>query len=712
MTFSFSDDDNLLRQLFSAAPDAQIVTDLDGKILLVNEQTLLTFGYQLEELLGLEVEVLIPERFRQDHPRRRSQYLADPSTRPMGPWRSFNGRHKRGMEIPVEVRLSKLAIPSGSYILAAIRDVSERRWMESMIQGNSMTLEMIATGALLSDVLITIVNLFEQSNPRIRCAVLRRDVHERRVVIEEASSLSEEYRRTITDKFTDPARELASEAVYQGERIVAIDAIGNYSRPEMGNPIRACWSEPVKDSMGETLGAIVALCEEPRDPTPREREQLSFAAHMVGIGMERDCRSRQSLDQQAQLRQKHKLEAVGALAGGIAHEFNNLLQVISAYTDFALTNVPPTASTYQDLTTVRTAAKRATSLTRQLLGFCRRQPLEQQLFFPNRLMSETADLLRPLIGENTQLTVACDEKAPCVLGDVSQLQQVLMNLCINARDAMPEGGQLRISTQTVTPMSNDAAPSHFLTKDHPGVVLTVQDTGIGMSADVRARIFEPFFTTKELGKGTGLGLSMAYGIIAQHGGQIKVDSEPGKGTTFRIFLPAAEGDASKCVEPDSDTDKADHTAASEASTILVVEDDASVRGALERIVRRAGYSVLTAENGDMALKLFEDHPNVPAMAVLDMVMPGLSGRAVAARMRELRPGFPLIFCTGYDPDGTAPLAGALTDVPTVGKPVEAEQLLKVVRSVLDKSHETLPKRVEDTRSATIPPLDCSTKDNP
>lgn len=677
--------DELLQQLFHAAPDALVLCDMQGRIALVNEQALLTFGYSREELVGRPVEVLIPERYRHDHPRHRAQFVLNPGKRPMGLWRSLNARHKFGGEVPVEVCLSRIAATGAHFVLAAIRDVTERQTMESMIQGSNITLEQIAKGAPLAEVLATMLELVEQNNSKLRCAVLRRDTAAHGLLVKSAPSLPANICQHIRRNPINPDLDLWSEAIYQGERIVLTDVQTPFAAElaplanELG--VKACWSEPIVDSLGHVLGAFVAFCDESREPRPLEAEQLSFAAHLASIGLERDLSNKQLLVQQEQLRHKHKLEAVGSLAGGIAHEFNNLLQVICAYSDFSLKELPPDSPVQQDMLTVRSAARRARSLTRQLLSFCRQQPLEQRLFDPNVLVAETVELLKPLIGEQIELLVECSDTVPCAVGDVGQLQQVLTNLCINARDAMPNGGRLLIATQMRRSATTAAQRTDAADAVAEQLVLIVQDTGSGMTPEVKARIFEPFFTTKEPGQGTGLGLSMVYGIVEQHGGSIEVDSTPRVGTTVRVALPAANSkEAGTCKDRPSDDGASQPRG--DGRVILVVEDDEAVRHALERILLGAGFTVLSAGNGGDALDLLNQRRNRPSLAMIDMVMPGQSGREVAVKIRQLYPAIPIVFCTGYDPDHALSL-DELANVRTLVKPVDAEHLLRVVNESLE-----------------------------
>ena len=323
-----------------------------------------------------------------------------------------------------------------------------------------------------------------------------------------------------------------------------------------------------------------------------------------------------------QLRQSQKLEAVGALAGGIAHEFNNLLQAIGGYTRYALEGLKPEEQAYQDLQNVLQAADRAKSLTRQLLSFSRRQTVERKNLDANQMVSDLTKMLRPLLGECIQLKVVLGESAGMVFADAGSFQQVLLNLCLNARDAMPSGGEIVVKTERVT-VSPAFAELHADLKPGAYVELSVADTGQGMPPSVREHIFEPFFTTKPIGKGTGLGLSVVYGIVQQHEGAIHVYSEPGHGTTFKIYLPAIKSRSRR-------TEALRRSSASQGGTetILVAEDDPLVRDIARRILEKAGYTVLLAADGDEALAMFRARHDEISVVLLDAIMPRLSGHDV------------------------------------------------------------------------------------
>ena len=379
-----------------------------------------------------------------------------------------------------------------------------------------------------------------------------------------------------------------------------------------------------------------------------------------------------------EFRQAQKLEAVGALAGGMAHEFNNLLQAIRAFTQFALDGLLPEDPRYQDLQQVLKASERAANLTRQLLGFSRRQQFHSTNVRLNEILVDLEKMLRPLIGEDVELKMDLGESVGVLAVDSTMIQQVVMNLCINARDAMPSGGTLQVKTENVVVNAEDCA-SHVDSRPGSYVRLTVSDTGEGIPPDVMQRIFEPFFTTKEVGKGTGLRLSMVYGVVHQHGGTIRVRSEPGQGAAFEIYLPAAEA-ASQPAEPEPSG-----AGATGVETILVAEDDPMVRTAVVRALTEAGYSVLSAGDGDEAVRMFAEHATAIRMVLLDMVMPKMGGRKAHRQIAEINPNTPVVYCSGYD-SGLATLEAAeAARLCVLEKPVDRETVLATVRKVLDRS---------------------------
>jgi two-component system, cell cycle sensor histidine kinase and response regulator CckA len=377
---------------------------------------------------------------------------------------------------------------------------------------------------------------------------------------------------------------------------------------------------------------------------------------------------------EARLAQAQKMQAIGQLAGGIAHDFNNLLTVINGYCDLLLVTQRQDSGQRESLELIRQAGERATNLTQQLLAFSRKQVTHKKSIRLNAVVMEVLQLSRRLIGENITLIELLGDTAGQVLADPIQIHQMLMNLVINARDAMEHGGRLTVTTGNLSLGPDLAKALDVVPGDY--ALLTVTDTGIGMNENVLSHMFEPFFTTKEVGKGTGLGLSTAYGIVRQSRGAISVDSFPGNGTTFRIYLPRTV-DEMPLSPPDSRLPQL----ASGASTILLVEDESAVRQFAATVLARSGYTVLQATNGEEALALAKQYHRPIHLLLTDIVMPGLSGRDLARHFSSLHTESKILLTSGYSDSmaGVSQLDSALNYLP---KPFSAEKLTQVVKQVL------------------------------
>ena len=395
------------------------------------------------------------------------------------------------------------------------------------------------------------------------------------------------------------------------------------------------------------------------------------------LGVSRDITGRKQLEEQ--LRQAQKMEVVGRLAGGVAHDFNNLLTAILGYCELLLAAQEEGAPGRQDVLEIKKAGERAALLTRQLLAFSRRQVLKPKLLNLNKVMDDLGQMLQRVIGEDIELAVLPGPGLGLVLADPGQMEQVILNLAVNARDAMPQGGRLTIKTANVD-LDENYARSHTGLEPGPYVLLAVSDTGCGMEAQTRANIFEPFFTTKEVGKGTGLGLSMVYGIIRQSGGHIWVYSEPGQGTMFKIYLPrlaAAQEAPAKGLAPEV-PDKG-------RETILLVEDEEVVRRVAHRILAAYGYTVLDARDGHDAVQVLEGQAGPVHLVLTDLVMPGMNGRELARELSTRRPEMKILFMSGYAENGIVNQGVLEEGIAYIQKPFEARVLARRVRELLDAS---------------------------
>lgn len=395
------------------------------------------------------------------------------------------------------------------------------------------------------------------------------------------------------------------------------------------------------------------------------------ARHFTGIV--RDVTQERLLENQ--FRQAQKMEAVGQLAGGVAHDFNNLLTVMSGYCELLQTELPAESPLQEFALQISRAADRAATLTNQLLAFSRQTVLQPRVIDLREIITDTADMLRRLIGEDIELSTFFDESTPSVNVDPSQLAQVLMNLAVNSRDAMPRGGKLTIETRAV-----ELTPAYVTTHAYATAglfaMIAVSDTGVGMTPEVRARIFEPFYTTKGPGRGTGLGLATVYGMIKQSGGVIEVYSEVGIGTTFKIFLPAADG--TPFVE-----ERQERKPLAGSERLLLVEDEAAVREITLRALTQQGYQVTAAANGIEALRIVKGKEASIDLLVTDVVMPELSGRELSEKLRAARPDLRVLFLSGYTDDAIVRHGILQSKVAFLQKPFTPTTLARKVRQVLD-----------------------------
>ncbi len=393
-----------------------------------------------------------------------------------------------------------------------------------------------------------------------------------------------------------------------------------------------------------------------------ETEEGFFAIAFVS-----DISQRKQLEEQ--LVHAQKMEAVGRLAGGVAHDFNNMLTVISGYTRMILDELSPLDPLREYADEIGKAADRAGAITNQLLAFSRRQVLQPRVINVNTVVGQTEKMLRRLLGEDIQLTLNLREGVGNIRVDPNQIEQAIVNLAVNARDAMPSGGHIQIETEN-THLDEEYARNHLGVKPGDFVMIAMTDTGHGMNAETRQRIFEPFFTTKERGKGTGLGLATVYGMVKQGGGDIWVYSEPGKGTTFKLYFPKVEE-----TEAEHRSGESHATPGAANETVLVVEDEKPVRDLTVRMLRQLGYSVLSAASGVEALDISNSYPGKISLLVTDVVMPQMSGRQVADALLPTRPDLKVLYLSGYTED-TVIHHGIQSGVDFLPKPFSRETLSK------------------------------------
>ena len=456
-----------------------------------------------------------------------------------------------------------------------------------------------------------------------------------------------------------------------------------YSDPELSLRIVHPEDRPVLDPIlrgeGPDVGmSVLRWVSKARTIVWIEQHYVMVREHGRLVAIEyiaRDITSRRLLEEQ--FLQAQKMEAVGRLAGGVAHDFNNLLTVINGYSALALETLREFDPLHEELQEIYKAGERAASLTRQLLAFSRRQALAPRVLDLNLIVSDMDRMLRRVLGEDIELAATLEPGLGSILADPGQIEQVIMNLAVNARDAMPDGGRLLIETanadldDTYARQHNAVAPGRY-------TMLAVSDTGCGMDAETRAHIFEPFFTTKGPGQGTGLGLAVVFGVVQQSGGNIWVYSEPGKGTTFKIYFPSA-GNRAAAVEQGP---PARRSAGSE--TILVVEDEEGVRHLIRTSLERAGYTVLEARDGTDALRLYESRAGAIDLILTDVVMPQMSGKELASRFVATRPDVRFLFMSGYTANAIVQHGVLDPAMAYLAKPFTPATLTAKIRETLDR----------------------------
>ncbi len=457
--------------------------------------------------------------------------------------------------------------------------------------------------------------------------------------------------------------------------LVLFGALG-YSR-RLTRPIRDLAAAAGEVANGNWLGHVP-------EQGPAETRRMARAFNHMRTKIVRDNAERQKAaialqEREAQLRQAQKMEAVGRLAGGVAHDFNNLLTAILGYSDLLLDTLPPDDPTRHPVGEIAKAGRSAASLTRDLLAFSRKQVLQPVVLEFNKVVETTDSLLRRLVGADVEVVLDLDPALRRVKADPGQISQVLLNLAVNARDAMPDGGRLTITTRNGTgaAIRQQLPPGDY-------VLLTVADTGCGMSEEVRAQIFEPFFTTKAVGKGTGLGLATVEGVIEQSGGQVWVESAPGAGTTFFLAFPGTDA----AIEPEDIEPEAAPAGPERQETIVLVEDNEAVRALARRALTSDGYQVIEAGNGEEAIRLVRDRLAGIALVVTDVVMPVMGGRELVARLRAMRPDLRVVFTSGYASDPETAQHAQMLGASFLQKPFVPSALRRTVREALDTAATT------------------------
>ena len=633
--------------ILEAIPDAVAAVNQQGVIIQVNSQSETLFGYTRDELIGQSVEILVPDRQRPQHHVHREHFHQQPKIRRMGSGLDLCGRRRDGSEFPVEISLSPIATQDGTMVLSVIRDISDRKRIEEELRRANEELDRRKSREL-RDSQNRLALIVDSSQD----AIIGKNLEG--IVTHWNKGAEHIYGYTAQEMIGRPITILAPRE-REDEIPAILQKIRNGERVEYFESVRVTKDKrslhvsisvsPIYDADGKVVGASTIA----RNITAQKKIE-------------------------DQLRQSQKMEAVGRLAGGVAHDFNNLLGIVTACSELLRDRVDAGSAEYID--NIREAAKRGANLTRQLLAFGRRQPVQAQVLDINERLKEVSKLLRPLMGDDVEVVLLPRTATAVVEADPGQLDQIVVNLAVNARDAMPHGGKLILETG-VFDFDESFAREHPSINVGRYVMLAVSDNGAGMDEATRSRIFEPFFTTKEMGKGTGLGLATVYGIVQQNRGHIWVYSEPGHGTTFKIYLPSAEHKLGSvpAVHAEELPPRRDGV------TILLAEDDAVMRQLTRKMLEQHGYKVLEAEDGNSALKVIgSNHASIDVI-LTDVVMKGMNGPELVLRLFDSHPAMKVIYMSGYTGELVSN-QGLDGGIRLLEKPFTRADLLKTVDAAL------------------------------
>ncbi len=640
----------LSSDLLEALPDAIVAVDREGTIVQINSQTQALFGYTRDELIGQKVETLVPESYRRQHYQHRETFTEKPKTRRMGAELDLYGRRRNGTEFPVEISLSPISTDKGMFVLSAIRDISDRKRIAEELRRANEELHRRTTEQL-GEYRTRLASIIDSSED----AIIGKDLDgtitswnkgaERiygytpeEVVGKSISLLAPSDR---PDEIPEILRKIArgeSTEHYESVRVA-----------KDGRQLNVSISvSPLRSANGDIVGASAIA----RDITAQKKTE-------------------------GQLHQSQKMEAIGRLAGGVAHDFNNILGIINACAEFLRDRIDPVAGPLQYVENIRKATERGSALTRQLLTFSRSSAIQPRILDLNERLKDVSKLLRPLMGDDVEILIVSKSPAAVVEADPGQLDQIVVNLAVNARDAMPRGGKFILETRTER-FDEAFADQHQNMPAGKYILLAVSDTGSGMDEATVSRIFEPFFTTKEIGKGTGLGLATVYGIVKQSAGHIMVYSEPGHGTTFKIYLPSADHKIGLDANPEVEAVSSKR----HGSTIMLVEDDEIMRGLTKQLLEEHGYTVIDTDDGQSALQWLETHSDPIDLLLTDVVMRRMSGPELAQRLNSSRPHLKVIYMSGYTGELIAEREVLSRGITLLEKPFSRTALLNTIHKTL------------------------------
>lgn len=652
----------LYHALFETAPDAMIVAARDGRIVLANPQAARLFGYDaVADLVGAPVEALMPPDVHDAHRGHRTRYMDAPRVRPMGAGQELIGQRRDGSQFPVEIALSPIRTSTASYFVASIRDISEtQRARQALARAHYDTALAQASRLALESPLETTL---ERVPPLLVPAL---GIDAAVVVFGHATrtELAVRAAHGVAPSELDPVLDAMAAAMVAGTQYGMLQLAS-------GGAFASGHAVLLFD-LAQPLGALVALSRAPR---ALDRDAQHFLQQVADVLASAILRHRT----QEQLAHAQRLDAVGQLTGGIAHDFNNLLTVVSGNLQLLESHVPSDGEAGDVIASALRAVGRGAELTRKLLAFARRQRLTPRATTPQQLLGDVGLMLRRTLGEQVDVVIRCADDVGAVFADPAQLDTALVNLALNARDAMPRGGRLEITVRRERVAAGEE--SHADARPGDYVVFAVADTGLGMSAEVQARAFEPFFTTKEHGKGSGLGLSMVYGFVKQSGGHLSVDSRLGYGTRIELYLPAAAPTGLVAAAPVATIARRGH------ERVLVVEDEPEVRGIALAFLRSLGYACESAADAEEALVRLRADGAIDVLFSDVVLGTGANGGELAREARRIRPALRVLLTSGYERTeahgGEAPGA----EFPLLRKPYRREELADALRRLLDTQTE-------------------------
>jgi two-component system, cell cycle sensor histidine kinase and response regulator CckA len=631
------------RATLENALDAVVTMSAEGSVTGWNAQAERIFGWKREEVMGKKMsEVLIPPNYRRAHEDGLKRFLASGQARMTNQRVETTGLHRDGREIPIELAVIPVRIAQGISFSAFIRDLTavkqSQRAMATLEEQLRLSEQRFSKAFRASPLGILFSTLEDGRVIDANDAFLKIFGYSRQEVIGRTSA--------ELGMWADP--EDRPRLLRQLLKHGAIHNVESAFRMKSGELRRALASVEIVELSGERCALILF----------------------------NDISERRRLEEQ--LRQFQKMESIGQLAAGVAHDFNNILAVIQGHADMLLSGMVDGSDVEESLKQIAGAARRGGNLTRQLLAFSRKQEMQPQDLNLNEVVGGMTKMLGRLLGANVALQFVPAPGLPAVHGDVGMIEQVLLNLAVNARDAMPRGGKLVVTTavrttgDTQMERNPEARAGQF-------VRLSVSDTGCGIAPEVLPRIFEPFFTTKEVGKGTGLGLATVYGIVKQHQGWIEVESEAGRGTTFNVFLPAGSRTTGPLSAP-----VPSRAARGHGETILIAEDEPALRRLAARVLRDLGYEVLEAGSGAEAIQVWEQQTRKVDLLLTDLVMPdGFTGRELAKKLEARQTGLKVIYTSGYSPEMGETVFVFREGINFLQKPYQPQTLAKAVRDCLD-----------------------------